>query len=172
MKLYIVGSVASGKTTLAKRLSKITGIHYTALDEIVHKPDMSSKWGNKKRTIEERDEMFSQILHQENWIIEDTGRLCFSEGLKQADKIVFLEISPIIRNRRIVLRWIKQRMGIEKCLYKPSYAMLKCMFGWSKDYDNGKDGLHERIKPYQNKTIVLCNNNDVNKYISEIRARP
>lgn len=172
MRLYIVGSVASGKTTLAIRLSKITGIHYTALDEIVHKPDMSSKWGNNKRTIEERDEMFSLILHQENWIIEDTGRSCFSEGLKQADKIVLLDTSPLTRKCRIIFRWIKQRIGIENCSYIPSYVMLKSMFRWSKEYDNGKDGLHERIKPYQNKTIVLCNNNDVNKYISEIRARP
>lgn len=45
MKLYIIGSVASGKTTLAKRLSEITNIYYTSLDEIVYEPDKSSTWG-------------------------------------------------------------------------------------------------------------------------------
>lgn len=47
MKLYIIGSVASGKTTLAKRLSEITNIHYATLDEIVYEPDKSSAWGNR-----------------------------------------------------------------------------------------------------------------------------
>jgi adenylate kinase family enzyme len=35
-KIYIVGIVASGKTTFAKQLSKITGIPWYELDNIVH----------------------------------------------------------------------------------------------------------------------------------------
>ena len=48
MKIYIIGSVASGKTTLVKRLYGTTNIHYTTLDEIVHEPEKSSVWGSKK----------------------------------------------------------------------------------------------------------------------------
>ena len=80
MKLYIIGSVASGKTTLAKRLSETTNILYTTLDEVIYEPDKSSTWGNRKRPEEERDRLFSLILQQENWILEDVGRPCFSEG--------------------------------------------------------------------------------------------
>ncbi len=78
MKIYIVGSVFSGKSTLAKKLFK-------------------------------------------------------------ANIIVLLEIPTIIMNYRIIKRWIKQRLGIEKCIYGPKYEMLKCMLKWSKDYDLGKD---------------------------------
>lgn len=95
------------------------------------------------------------ILQQENWIVEDVGRPCFTEGLKQADTIVLLEVPLRERKRRIVLRWIKQRIGIEKSLYIPSYAMLKCMLGWAKNYDCGKGELHDRLRPYQDKLIVL-----------------
>jgi adenylate kinase family enzyme len=171
MKLYIVGSVASGKTTLAKRLSETTNIHYTTLDEIVYEPDNSSAWGNRKRPVEERYRLFSLILQQENWIVEDVGRPFFSEGLKQADIIVLLEIPLQVRKRRIIFRWIKQRVGIEKALYIPSYAMLKCMLEWAKNYDSGKGELYDRIKPYQDKLIILHNRKEIDKFISEVRVK-
>lgn len=103
----------------------------------------------------------------DNWIIEDVGRSCFSEGFKQADKIVLLDIPFHVRKRRIVLRWVKQRMGIEKSSYRPSYAMLKCMLGWAKNYDSGKGELHDRIKSYEDKLITLHDNKEINKFINE-----
>jgi len=165
MKLYIIGSVASGKTTLAKRLSETINIHYKSLDEIVYEPDKSNAWGNRKRPVEERDRLFNLILQQENWIVEDVGRPCFSEGLKQADIIALLEIPFQVRKRWIVLRWIKQRLGIEKSLYIPSYAMLKCMLGWAKNYNSEKGELYDRIKPYQDKLIILHSNKEIDKFI-------
>jgi len=110
------------------------------------------------------------VRQQKDWIAEDVGRPCFSEGFKQADIIILLEIPLKIRKRRILLQWKKQRIGIEKSLYIPSYAMLKCMFIWARDYDSGKDGLHDRIKLYQNKLIVLHNHKEINKFISGVRV--
>jgi adenylate kinase family enzyme len=161
MKIYVVGSIASGKSSLAKRISEKFNITYHELDSVVHIPDKASLWGNRKRTIEERNDLFSYILQQSDWIIEDVGRPCFEEGLKQADVIILLEPSTRIRNRRIIIRWIKQKLGVEKCRYKPRYAMLKCMFQWAKDYDTGKDNLKERISPFQSKVTILNNNKEI-----------
>ena len=165
MKIYIVGAVASGKSTLAKRLSKIWNIPYQSLDEFVHITDKAHPWGNRKRQVEERDAIFYSFLQQPKWIIEDTGRPCFEDGLKEANTIVLLDTSSNIRNYRIVIRWIKQRLGIEKCIYKPRFKMLVSMFKWSKDYDTGKDNLKERLSPYQEKVIILRNNKDINEFI-------
>lgn len=165
MKIYIVGSVASGKSTLAKKMSKSLGISYQSLDEIVHISDKTNPWGNRKRLIEERDSLFYSVMQQPSWIIEDTGRPCFEKGLKMADTIILLEIPPRLRNFRIIKRWIKQRLGIEKCIYKPRYEMLKCMLQWSKDYDEGKDNLKDRISPYKEKVITLKNNKDINIFL-------
>lgn len=44
MKLNIVGSVSSGKSTLAKKLSETLGIPYKSLDEVVHIPDKAAYW--------------------------------------------------------------------------------------------------------------------------------
>jgi adenylate kinase family enzyme len=165
MKIYIVGCVSSGKSTLAKKLSETLKISYKSLDEVVHIPDKSNPWGNQKRKVEERDNLFYSVINQEDWIIEDTGRPCFEDGLKRADTIILLEISKKIRNYRIIKRWIKQRLGIEKCIYNPRFEMLKCMLNWTKDYDLGKDNLKERISVYQKKVIVLKNSRDISNFI-------
>lgn len=162
MKIYIVGSVGSGKSTLARRMSKALEIPYQSLDELVHIPDKTNPWGNRKRSIEERDSMFSSIIEQRDWIIEDTGRPCFEAGLKMADRIILLDIPPKLRSFRIFKRWIKQKLGIEKCIYKPRYEMLKCMFRWAKDYDTGKDNLKERISAYKDKVVTIKNDKDIN----------
>jgi adenylate kinase family enzyme len=165
MKIYIVGCVSSGKSTFAKKLSETLKISYKSLDEVVHIPDKSNPWGNRKRKVEERDNLFYSVINQEDWIIEDTGRPCFEDGLKRADTIILLEISKKIRNYRIIKRWIKQRLGIEKCIYNPRFEMLKCMLKWTKDYDLGKDNLKERISVYQKKVIVLKNSRDISNFI-------
>ena len=52
MKIDIIGSVASGKTTLAKRISRQYGIPYYEKDNIVWKRTAS---GDVKRSPEERE---------------------------------------------------------------------------------------------------------------------
>lgn len=168
MKIYIVGPVSSGKSTLARKLSKTIGVNYHSLDEVVHIPDKSNPWGNRKRQVEERDKLFNSVIRQPEWIIEDVGRPCFEEGLKQADTIVLLEVSIKVRNYRIIKRWIKQRLGIEKCIYNPRYEMLKCMLQWSNNYDVGKDTLKERISKYQEKVITLRNNKEINTFLRHV----
>jgi len=160
-------AVSSGKTTLARKLSEKLNIQYQSLDEVVHIPDKTNPWGNRKREVEERDKIFYSIIQQSMWIIEDTGRPCFAEGLKVAELIVLLEVPKRIRNYRIIKRWVKQRLGFEKCLYNPNFIILKCMFHWSKDYELGIDNLKERISPYQEKVIVLKNNREIKNFISK-----
>ena len=59
MKLDIIGSVASGKTTLARKLSAQYRVPFYEKDNIVWErtPD-----GDKRRNPEDRDQMFRQIL--------------------------------------------------------------------------------------------------------------
>ncbi len=165
MKWYIVGSVASGKSTLARKISHITGIPCYHLDEVVYVEDVADSWGNRKRPAEERDALFTSILSQPEYIIEDAGRECFLEGMEQSDQILLLEIPLSVRRKRILTRWIKQRLGLEKCIYKPHWAMLKAMFRWAKNYDTGSDGTKERVLRYKEKTIVLHNQREIRGFL-------
>lgn len=151
MKFYIVGSVASGKSTLAERLSEKTGIPCRHLDEVVYTADPSEPWGDRKRPAEERDALFQKILNSRDYIIEDAGRACFLEGMKEADTVLLLDIPLAVRRKRILLRWVRQNLGIEPCIYRPGPGVLKAMYRWAKNYETGADGVKSRIAPSRTK---------------------
>ena len=168
MKIYIIGPVASGKTTLARQLSEKLDRSFWSLDEIVHKKDASCPLGNCMRQTEERDKMFQIILEQPEWIIEDVGRKCFSEGMVQADRIVLLDVPTDVRIFRIIKRWIRQKIGLEKCIYKPQFSMLKNMLKWSHDYDIGRDGVKNRLSSFQKKVVVLKTRTEIRDFLDII----
>lgn len=77
MKIDIIGSVASGKTTLARKISQKYKVPYYEKDNIVW---MRTPEGDKKRTPEERDKFFEQIITSDNWIVEGSPRNCLKES--------------------------------------------------------------------------------------------
>lgn len=46
-------------------------------------------------------------------------RKSIAEAYELADIIVLLDIPGWLRNYRIIKRWLKQRLGLEKSIYKP-----------------------------------------------------
>lgn len=157
-RIYILGSVCSGKTTLARRLSIEMNISHYELDTVVWKSNAN---GDIKRSDDEILEIFQNIISQENWIIEDVGRKKFKAGLEQADKIIYLNISRQCLKRRILIRWIKQNLKIEKAAYKSDFKMLKQMYIWMND-ELTRDRLHE-LEKYKYKLIIL-NEKNINNY--------
>ncbi|SHK29570.1 Adenylate kinase [Clostridium cavendishii DSM 21758] len=151
-KVYIIGSVASGKTTLAKKISESSGIPYYELDNVIWKKHED---GDIKRTAEERDEIFNNIVNKDSWIIEDVCRSCFKDGLKKADLIIVLDIPAFYRKKNILLRWIKQNLGLEKSDYKPTIKMLRLMYKWCNEYDDKKDQFMKKIDPYMDKVKIM-----------------
>ena len=99
MKLLIIGIVASGKTTLAKRLAKEYKICHYEIDSIVH-DDLN----NRKRSTLEQLKIIDNINKNEDWIIEGTLRKNLDILLEYADKIIFIDIDVKIRKRRIISR--------------------------------------------------------------------
>lgn len=134
MRIYIIGPVAAGKSTLANRLGVMTSAPVYHLDELVHIRDNNTLLGNRKRPQYELERMFLDILNEPDWIMEDTGRDYFSYGIIEADTVVLLEPSILKRYYRIIIRFIKQRLKLEPCNYTPNLRMLKAMFRWTKEY--------------------------------------
>lgn len=169
MKLYIIGSVASGKTTLAKKIAMKSSIPCTHLDGLVHIKDRSDKvWGNRRRPDEEINEIFTNLIDKEKWVIEDAGRIMFSEGLSRADQILYLKPPKIVRQQRIITRYIKQKLGFEDSIYRPSYRMLKFLYQALKNYETGKDDLDERVKNYKHKTMVLRSKKQIDRFLESL----
>lgn len=130
MKILIIGIVASGKTTLAKRLSLENNIKCFEIDSIVH-DDIN----NVKRSNSEQQEIIKNIDKNSDWIIEGTLRKNLDNLLDIADLIIYIDIPLGIRKRRILNRFIKQKLGIEKCNYKPTFEMLKMMYVWTRNFE-------------------------------------
>lgn len=165
MRIYITGSVGSGKSTLAKRASERTGWPYISLDEVVYEEDPTDSWGNKKRPEAEINRRFSEALELENCILEDAGRAQFEAGMARADRIVVLDLPLFVRKKRILLRWIKQRLGLEPCIYRPHLKMLRAMFRWLNEYETGRNGTRARAMDYPEKVVVLRSRKDVEAWI-------
>lgn len=132
--IYIIGPVASGKTTLARKLSKKLNIKMYELDKIV--------WDDArgvKRSDEEIALLFAKILNKNSWIIEDVGRNKFREGIKVADIVYYIDLSKNSLYKRVILRWIKQMLKIEDSNYKQSLKTLKDNLRWVNDDIKNKE---------------------------------
>jgi len=157
-KIYILGSVASGKTTLARKLSNLLDIPWHELDNVVH---LRLPEGDRKRRDEERDLVFDSITNGQQWIIEGVFRPCFNHGFDRADVIILLDTPPFKRKYRIAKRWIAQRLKIEKANYVPTLKMLRMMYKWSNDFEKTKGELLQTLEPHGEKVIVLKNNRNI-----------
>lgn len=150
MKILIIGTVGTGKTTLAKKLSEKYKIKYYEIDLIVHDDE-----NDRKRTISEQNDIIKKIDENEDWIIEGVLRKNLEYLLELADKIIYLDISKHERSKRILIRFIKQNLGIEKANYKPDLKMLRNMYKWSKKDEEGKEKFEEILNKYKNKLEII-----------------
>lgn len=159
MKILIIGIVASGKTTLAKKLSKEYNIKHYEIDLIVHDDK-----DNYKRTNEEQQNLIKRINENDNWIIEGTLRKNLFNLLQLADIIIYLDIPLMVRKRRILTRFIKQKLRIEKSNYKPDLKMLKNMYKWTKDFEKNKKEFENTISKPGKKIIVLKSKKEIESF--------
>ncbi len=150
-RIYIIGPVGSGKTTLSKILSQKYNIERYELDKIVWDDDN----GNIKRSDEEIRKMFVDIINNESWIIEDVGRREFIDGIKNADITYYIDLPRITVYKRCIFRWIKQKIEIEEYNYKPTLKSLLEMLSWAKaDFKNKNEKMERIIENSKNYKIL------------------
>ncbi len=155
MKIYIIGPPASGKTTLAKKLSEKYNIEYFELDLLV----FDDKNNHQRNSDNDILSDFNNILIKDDWIIEDVGRSKFIRGLELSDKIYYLKFSKFQIIKRIIKRWLNQRRGIESYNYPPTYAQLFDFFKIANSYFKKEEKKLNLIKKYEKKVIYLDSKN-------------
>lgn len=151
MKIYIMGSTASGKTTLARKLSKKYNIDYYELDKVVYDDDN----GHVKRSDKEIQKLFDKILKKDNWIIEDVGRSKFEKGRILSDKIYYIKISKLTILKRVISRWIKQRLKLEEYNYPPTFINLIDMLKITISYFKKESSKLETLEQHKKKVVFL-----------------
>ncbi len=133
------------------------------LDSIVHDDNNNGK----KRSLEEQLQIIHKINKQESWIIEGTHRKDLDELFVLADKIIYLDIPLWKRKVRIIKRYIKQKIKIEKCNYSSNLEMLKMMYKWTSDFEKNKPEFEEKLKKYNHK-LIIANSNKINKILKAL----
>ena len=103
MKIFLVGYMASGKSTLGKRLARQLGLTFRDLDHEIEGnlqttiPEIFTKEGEEGfREIEKRE--LHRLLQEDDYLLSTGGGTpCFYDNLevmKKAGVVVFLEVSP------------------------------------------------------------------------------
>lgn len=119
--------------------------------------------------IEVRDSKLAEILGGKSWIIEGAHFKWGQESFNKADLIFILTPNRFIRDFRVILRFIKTRIGVERSNYKQTLKNLfQMIFVWNRDYD--KENLTEIMKltdEYDHKRVIVKNNKEILQYLSK-----
>lgn len=150
-KIYIIGPVGSGKTTFSKKLSQKHNIKRYELDKVV----WDDENGNVKRTDEEAEKLFNEILETDSWIIEDVGRKKFKKGREQADIIYYIKLSKIKSYFRVIKRWVKQRFGFEEYNCPPSFNQLLYFISTVNSYYKKQKTLLKELEVFKDKVRFI-----------------
>lgn len=164
-KIHIIGSVGSGKTTLAKKLSAKLNIPYYELDNVVWN---RAKSGDIRRTEEERKDYLDSIIHSETWIIEGVHNEDWVAGsFHKAELIIYLDTKYSLRTYRIIKRFILQKLGLEKSNYTPTINIFFKMFKWNRHFEEvGKPNFFNKVGIYSNKLLVVTNKRSIENYFN------
>lgn len=151
MRIYVIGPTGSGKTTLSECLAKKHKIKCYELDLIVYDDEN----GHIKRPDEIREKRFKDILKKKSWIIEDVGRSKFEEGREKADIIYYINIPRIVVYKRVMTRWLKQKLGKERYNYPPTLFQFFDMLKTAHEYFQREKQKKESLAKYKDKVIYL-----------------
>lgn len=151
MKIHIIGGSGSGKTYLAENLSKKYGIRHYDLDDL--------QWDNDadiygvKRSKEERGELLEEILKEPEWIIEGVYYKWVGEAFAAADVIYVLNVPLYVTKFRIIKRFCKRKLGLERGK-KETLKSLLSLLRWTEQYQKeDMVQIQKMLEPYREKCI-------------------
>ena len=151
-KIIIFGLTASGKTTLAKKISKILKIKIYCTEDLVYK----KKW-TLKVTKEEFLKSLEKIIKKEKWIIEGVHSEWLSPALPKADLIIFTNPNKIIITKRGLKRSIQQKDNLKEIL-----KILYWINRWGPNW-------YRKCKSKSKEFIEVKNNNQIKKLLEKLK---
>ena len=131
MKIHIIGGPGSGKTFLAEQLSAQFGIPHFDLDALQW--DNTSLCYGTKRDAQERDALLREILQKDDWIIEGVYYAWCGQCFADADRIYVLSVPRRQYRYRIIRRFVRRKIGLEKGKKETLRSLLE-LLKWADKY--------------------------------------
>jgi len=167
-KIHIVGSVGSGKTTLARKLAGELNYPCFELDQVL--------WGRRcknndiRHTPEESEKLLNSLISAETWIVEGAHIDDWTfKSFEKSEVILFLDINYYARVYRIIKRYTKQKLGMENSNYKPTFKILIKMFKWNRMFEDNKQMNLNKLEIYNDKLIIIKNNKELEEAIISLK---
>ncbi len=159
-KISIIGGPGTGKSTLARSLGKDLEIPFYHIDGIHH----LENWAERNK--EERDNIITDLIEKEKWIIDGTYKSTLKKRIDKSDIVIFLNYSKIARLKGILGRYLKnkdkEKPDIPGCREKMSFTFMKFAYNWDTDKGNV---IKEHID--NTKFLIFKNRKSLNKWYEE-----
>ena len=153
-RIHICGTYGSGKTTLAKELSKLLKIPYYSFDDIKYIVKYT-----KKRPVSERKAIVKKIASKSKFITEGAWSGYGEEAFKKADLVILIKTKPSRCVYQVIKRYIKGDRSIKNDM-KTALIIMKKAFIYYYTKDPISYNAHmELIKKHKKKYILLENKN-------------
>lgn len=171
-KIHIVGASGTGKSTLAKRLSKELGIPHYDLDDVRYPPKI-----NKKQSYEERLPTVEKIANEDKWVVEGIYTNSWVHLLiREADQIIWLDLPLSTTLPRLFRRYIRDRInGTDRYGFRNFLKLIRWSIHYhfpDSMYDSSDEDKHVTKKKsnnllslYSDKLVIVKNIKDLDKLI-------
>ncbi|MCL6659246.1 MULTISPECIES: DNA topology modulation protein FlaR [Paenibacillus] len=165
LRIHIIGSTGSGKTYLGQVLSEKLNIKYYELDTVM--------WSSRvefsgKNPPDVRDKLLHKIIDNDSWIVEGVYYKWLSDSFSRADVIYYLDTNVLIRHFRIIMRFVKQGIGVERSIYKQTLRGLIEMLIWNHKFNStNRKEICDFLSPYKDKVIILKTNRKMISLLNE-----
>lgn len=165
-KILIIGTIGAGKTTFARKLSKLLKIKNYELDNIVYKRrDVHEQYPPKVR-----DKKLKSILKRKKWVLEGFHNHSWTYPIyKKADIIIILDVKLSTAKSRVVRRFLKRRILFKKNTNKKVKTTIKLL-----EYINNNPKKYLKIqkqlaKKFNKKYIILNNKEEIKEFIKKLK---
>lgn len=152
-RIHIIGSTGSGKTYVAKLLSRQLNVPAFDLDDLFW--DRSAPTYGVRALGDVRDRKLAEIVAGDAWIIEGVYHQWVGPSIDRAEVILALVPSAWVRDARLIRRFIKRKLGLvpsKRESLRDLWQLLRWNHGYDRDnYPRAMEFILER-----NRTAIEC----------------
>jgi len=166
-RIYIIGNSASGKTSLAKKLSKILKIKSYDLDDFYWQKKFT-----KKRNKAEVEKLVKKITHNKKWIIEGVYSSCVTCSLDKADLIIWLDYPFHVIAWQLIKRQIRRREKISDLLDFLHYALDYYRKPIHKHHDRNESTRYKHkniVDNYPAEVVHIKNRKQLDEFVKKLK---
>ncbi len=165
-KIHIIGGPGSGKSFASNMLSKKLSILFYDLDDIFW--EHSANDYHSKTPDKVRSELLGEIIKKDQWILEGVYYRWLDGSFQRADAIIILKTPLFIRNWRLIVRFIKRKLGIISSK-KESISDCISLIKWNNNFDSDNlVRINSHIQKYGTKINEIRTKRQLKRFIENI----